>query len=355
MGRWVGWAMAGLGASGLLALVLYAARSGETVSVLGAGLLIIGATLAVGGAVGFLFGIPKTFTGRAEETWADGQEPPERDIRPYPRSGGQSRYAANTNLEQVSDWLTKLLIGAGLTQLGALSRYFKRLADTLAPSLGGRDDSAAFAAMMVTEFLLLGFLGGWLATRLLLASALSRADHRALAAFVQAQSLSERGDHREADDLRARAMSELGLPHVEADRYDDMRRLLMRGNSRTTQMQALVDAARASAPDTDLRLADIRDLFTTGGEGHRIYALALLQGAPDPAGFDLALDAIENSRSAFEQYQALVLAELLTPSLPPLDRDRLNHVLTTQLGVDGWLSRSASRRRIAERILAVEE
>ena len=30
VGRWVGWAMAGLGASGLLALVLYAARSGET-------------------------------------------------------------------------------------------------------------------------------------------------------------------------------------------------------------------------------------------------------------------------------------------------------------------------------------
>src|SRR5271166_176498 len=32
-------------------------------------------------------------------------------------AGATERYAANSNLEQISDWLTKLLVGAGLVQL----------------------------------------------------------------------------------------------------------------------------------------------------------------------------------------------------------------------------------------------
>jgi hypothetical protein len=338
--RRVGTGLAALAGSGLLSLVLYASRCAEPVSVIGAGLLITGAVSAAGGALGFLFGIPRAIASHAEESPASAVSP-----RPV--------YVANTNLEQVSDWLTKLLIGAGLTQLGSLGGQFRRLVLGLAPTLGDRHDSAVFAAALVTEFLVLSFLGGWLSTRLLLASALSEADRRALDTFVQAENLSGRGDHAEADDLRARAMDELGLPRIEADRYDDMRRRLPQGSSRTAQMQALVDAARASAPDTALDPAHVREFFESGGEGRRIYALALMQGDPGLADLGIVLEAIEQSRSAFEQYQALVLAELVAPGLTAADRDRLCSTLASQLASGGRLTRSSSRRHVAERVLGL--
>src|SRR5215472_3991331 len=45
-----------------------------------------------GGIVGFLFGVPRAVQGSA-------------------RSKGITQYQANTNLEQVSDWLTKIIVG----------------------------------------------------------------------------------------------------------------------------------------------------------------------------------------------------------------------------------------------------
>ncbi|NVK80340.1 hypothetical protein [Streptomyces morookaense] len=339
--RRVGTVATVLAGTGVLSLVLYATRCAEPLSVIGAGLLVTGAVAAVGAGLGFLFGVPRALAAQPEGT------PPQEEARPA--------YAANTNLEQVSDWLTKLLIGAGLTQLDSLARLFKRLCRDLAPGFGARADSAVFAGALTVEFLILGFLSGWLVTRLLLASALSEADSKALQSFVEAETLSDRGRHDEADTLRALALEQLGSPQREAQRYDELRRRLPSGSHRTIQLQAVVDAARASARDSGLGPEQVKEFFGRGSEGERVYALALMQGAPDPAHLDAVLDSLTRSRSAFEQYQSLVAAELLTPYLAQPERNRLAAALRTQLAPGGFVARSSERSRLAERILRVLE
>ncbi|MFD8594363.1 hypothetical protein ACFV1L_05130 [Kitasatospora sp. NPDC059646] len=337
--RWLAVGIGALAGCGLLSLVLYATQCGEPLAVLGSGLAIVAAAALSGGSLGFLFGIPRAVAADS------------RDAAPGAGGTGRVPYAANTNLEQVSDWLTKLLIGAGLTQLGTIDRTVRSLLDALSPSLGGRPDSKAFAAAMILAFLVLGFLVGWLLTRLLLASALSNADHQALQAFVNAEGLSGVGDVEAADQLRARAMETLGLPTAEAARYDSIRQSQPRSIARTARMQAMVDAARESAPSTGLTAHQIAEFFGGGGEGQRTYALALMQGDPALVTWHCVLDAIEHSRSAFEQFQALEAARSALNRLPVEHRTGLRRVLEAQLR-DGRISRSTQRRQVAEEILA---
>jgi hypothetical protein len=331
--------MAVLACTGLVSAVVYAAASSQPALVLGSALLFASCAATAGGTLGFLFGVPRALASPAGADVPDA--PPAR----------RAAYLANTNLEQVSDWLTKLLIGAGLTQLGSLTTYLRQLSDRLSPSFGGREESGLIGTALVVEFAVLGFLVGWLLTRLLLASALSQADLRALESFVRAEGLSWEGDHMQAERLRAQAMDVLGLPHAEALRYEDLRRRVPRGRERTAQMQELVDAARSTARLVPLTCEQVEELFREGHEGKRIYALALMQGSTHLADPQIVLDAIGQSRSAFEQYQALVLAGLVLPDLSSEDRARLRTVLDEQLGPSGYIGRSRNRRAVAEQLL----
>ncbi|MCX5890301.1 MAG: hypothetical protein NTY36_12700 [Deltaproteobacteria bacterium] len=86
----------------------------------------------------------------------------------------QSRYEDNTNLEQISDWLCKILVGAGLTQLTALPGVLKRYAIFFAPGLGGSaSHGEVFAVGLLIFFTVCGFLVGYLWTRLHLGKALN--------------------------------------------------------------------------------------------------------------------------------------------------------------------------------------
>lgn len=88
--------------AGVGVVLLYACQfrpASMFLSVSGTALAIAAAAGAVGGFLGFLFGIPR----------ADG------DVA---GNISQRRYRPNTNLEQVSDWLTKILIGVGLAHFG---------------------------------------------------------------------------------------------------------------------------------------------------------------------------------------------------------------------------------------------
>jgi len=106
-----------------------------------------------GGFAGFLFGVPKVAANRA------------------------STFRGNTNLEQVSDWVTKILIGVGLTQILQIPGQVHRLIAFLAPALGAQPNSQVFALGLVGYFSIAGFLIGYLTTILLL----GRAQEEALA------------------------------------------------------------------------------------------------------------------------------------------------------------------------------
>lgn len=180
--RWIRNTMLmGLG-SGMVAETLYAFSQGgwsSTTGFIGAVVLLVGGAAFLSGALaGFLFGIPRTLQGA-------GQVPPDvgadaAKVRPDVDS---SRYAVNTNLEQISDWLTKIIVGIGLVELRQVPDLVSRLGYFLqesAGSLSGLPGPVLFSQTVlistVVYFLVNGFFCGYLLTRVYLAGAFSRAD-----------------------------------------------------------------------------------------------------------------------------------------------------------------------------------
>jgi tetratricopeptide (TPR) repeat protein len=141
------------------------------------------ASAAVGGLFGLLFGVPRALAGSPSSTNGQYAAAPTMagtsasSSSPITASAGG--YGANTNLEQVSDWLTKLLLGAGFTQFARLPRGLQSLGSYLAPGLGGGSGASSFAVVLVIYSLLVGFFLGWLAARLKLGAAFREADYLA--------------------------------------------------------------------------------------------------------------------------------------------------------------------------------
>ena len=144
------------------------------------------ACMGAGALLGFLFGIPRVLqgdnpppgtpgdggaaaTGAAGRTGSDGQPVGSRATA---ESYGQ---LVNTNLEQISDWLTKIIVGLGLVELRNIPDYVRRLS-AYAAGQGFEPQSETFAAALIVYFSVIGFMGGYLTTRLWLAGAFSRAD-----------------------------------------------------------------------------------------------------------------------------------------------------------------------------------
>src|ERR1700674_1081710 len=171
--------------TGLIASSIYAIGAGgfaAAVSIIAVCLLVGGAALLVGSLLGFLFGIPRTLQG------ADTGE--DRG----PNSSGTAAalsYRVNTNLEQISDWLTKILVGLGLTELGSVPRRLDSLGETLGPALGNTASSRVFGIVLVVFFCICGFFLGYLGTRLMLPALLRRADSGLLGAIRDAANTAE--------------------------------------------------------------------------------------------------------------------------------------------------------------------
>ncbi|HTY14334.1 MAG TPA: hypothetical protein VMC42_01365 [Methanoregulaceae archaeon] len=140
---------------GLIVIVLYGLWPGPDIngfSIVGVGLLLAGGIFFVGGFLGFLFAIPHS---------------PEKD------SAG---YQPNTNLEQISDWLTKIIVGVGLTQLIQLPQALQMFASNFSQSLGGSPFGGVFSVGILIFFSVNGFLVGYLWTRKYYAQELQQSD-----------------------------------------------------------------------------------------------------------------------------------------------------------------------------------
>jgi len=123
---------------GIILIYVSQVPSGVRWSAFGTAVLIGGSSWFAGGFVGFLFGIPRTVQGSAS---------PER----------VTRYLGNTNLEQVSDWLTKIIVGVGLVQIGHIVPALDKLAESMKTPLGGLPSSGAFGLGLAITYALLGF------------------------------------------------------------------------------------------------------------------------------------------------------------------------------------------------------
>ncbi|MFE9427842.1 hypothetical protein ACFYNO_33340 [Kitasatospora sp. NPDC006697] len=321
---------------GFLGLLLYTTAAPHPVSALGAGVMISCATTVVGALLGFLFGIPHVLS---TNNAAGGPPAP-------------GTYTANTNLEQVSDWLTKLLLGVGLTQLGSIWRGARELGRALSPALGGQADATPFAVAMVLYFLVLGFLGGWLVTRLMLAGALTRADGAALKLFTSAQEQLREGNEVGAEDLRVQAMGRLGKFAAQVADPAQPHPQTGVGTAQPAPVVAQMAEVRAAAKNSPATPEEVRGLFASDDPGLRLQALALTQGNPSLGDIESVLEYIEHPRSGFEQYHALLAARGMLSRLGRDQRIRLRNAVVNQLLAPDGIPDASDRRWVAERILA---
>jgi hypothetical protein len=75
----------------------------------------------------------------------------------------------NTNLEQVSDWLTKIIVGVTLIEIGTILPALGRLVGLVATIYGNEAPGAEImAAAILLLFSVLGFFDGYIGTRSLL-------------------------------------------------------------------------------------------------------------------------------------------------------------------------------------------
>jgi hypothetical protein len=113
------------------------------------------AAAAVGALIGFLFGVPKSQSGDTSTVRSE-----DGPFRP------------NTNLEQVSDWVTKIIVGIGLVQFREIGTFVHNLGQAVGDSV--RDPSTppgsatVFAVALLAGSALISFLLTymWTTTRL---------------------------------------------------------------------------------------------------------------------------------------------------------------------------------------------
>jgi CHAT domain-containing protein len=134
-----------------------------------------------------------------------------------------------------------------------------------------------------------------------------------------------------------------------ADAYENARTSTPSGSEQTVELTRIVNEAatlsRNPAPADTLDILLDRD-----DEGGRVVALAVLEAFPDPSRLDLLLDIVSESRSALEQYHALLAIKLLGPDVPASKRDAVADVLHDQFTREGFLG--TDRFIVAQQILA---
>ena len=165
-------------AAGVVFILLYSLqffdRPQMVLSVFGVIMTASGAFLLFGVFLGFLFGIPRTIGDNLlEENNNSGISSKLDD--------SDTNYLPNTNLEQISDWLTKILVGVGLTQVSEITSAIDRLVIKLAPGFGDLSNESyaintGFTLVVLVYFSFCGFFLGFLWARLYLPSRFRAAD-----------------------------------------------------------------------------------------------------------------------------------------------------------------------------------
>lgn len=141
------------------------------------------ACLAIGGIGGFLFGIPRSRReGRPLQT--NGPQQPPTGSPPVGSPPGQQNANGTVQsaagdpspIEQIADWLTKIIVGLGLVNLKQVPTWLDRWASYAASSIGATFDAnhvpddfhRTFALGLIIYFTILGFMSTYILTQVFL-------------------------------------------------------------------------------------------------------------------------------------------------------------------------------------------
>lgn len=187
--------------------------------------------------LGFLFGIPRTVPSgtvnvappdeRAAGKGRPTDEPPAAGADAAAGNPANTLFLGtptpmeiNSNLVEVSDWLTKIIVGVGLIELKSLPGSARSMAAFIAPSLA-IDTATAMAVVggIMLFFSVHGFLIGYLLTRIYLSIMIKRADSLVKNESVRLESGKEievtelsRLQQKSLDDMQE-AVTQLLLAH----------------------------------------------------------------------------------------------------------------------------------------------
>jgi hypothetical protein len=168
---------------------MFIAQFGGWIAATGVGGLIVLVGISIGGFLGFLFSVPRILS-------KDSPQP----VPPVAAGNGSTATAApsaavaairrerllssNTNLERISEWLTTMLVGVGLTQIGSIDLAFGQFSDFLESkaqvfTVDGQPDAGVLPA--IGPFLLVcglvsGFIFFYLYTRIYLSPLFQRVE-----------------------------------------------------------------------------------------------------------------------------------------------------------------------------------
>lgn len=150
---------------GFICIAMYSASLNveNTATALTTIIMVAASSYLIGNVIGFLFGLPRTLQEQSEK------EPSEKE------PSKKIAYQINTNLEQVSDWLTKMLIGVGLVEINTLMKFVVNISSKIAADIGQPNAESLIVASII-YFLILGFFVTYFSARLYIAGALASAD-----------------------------------------------------------------------------------------------------------------------------------------------------------------------------------
>lgn len=135
-----------------------------------------GASLSSGALVGFIFGHPRSME-RARKSETNTLSAPsstkiETGTGSFPestRDNAASNYDgwANNNLVEVSDWITKIIIGLTLIQFTKITQWLQENGPTVGTAAGFSDPSQSkvFGISIIITFFILGFILSYVYTR----------------------------------------------------------------------------------------------------------------------------------------------------------------------------------------------
>lgn len=156
----------------------------------GIGGLITFLGMSIGGFLGFLFAVPRILAkdSAAPLSAVAGTSPNRMGSSSAPTAVAAVKrerlLSSNTNLERISEWLTTMLVGVGLTQIGSLDRAilsFSNFLGARARVFPGRAEQAAGVLPAIGPILLIcglvsGFIFFYLYTRIYLSPLFQRVE-----------------------------------------------------------------------------------------------------------------------------------------------------------------------------------
>lgn len=201
---------------GLIGIVSYSFDRNEIVLWISSSLIIGLATFMGGGLIGFLFGIPKVNSNYSKNE--------------------DREYLANTSLEEISDWLTKIIIGLGLTQLIKIPGYLKDLSENIVLGITCSNkcatDDRTYILFLVIYYSLLGFFFAYFFARLELKNRFVDSETYKYERD-KAKSLTERLDSKIENEKEQLTSNASGLRKILTSYQKEILNLLLKSENKT--------------------------------------------------------------------------------------------------------------------------